>query len=522
MRSPIRASIVLFASVGLALATSGCAWLARVNSNTSGAAPAVGAAGPDVSHDGRYVTFESSSSDLTAHPDNGYSDIFRRDVRTGVTELVSVNLDGDGANGNSSSPASISADGRYVAFHSWASDLVLGDPNGGIYVRDLVADSTTLVAENSYGDVSVEHHGPVISANGRYVAYTRNAVSPGPVADVVDVYRYDLLTGITELVSADASGGSADGTSGTASMSADGRLVAFVSRASDLVVPADSNGFYDVYVRDMDADTTQRATDDTAGGDSNAGTQNAQITADGHEVAFFSPASDLVASDTNGTSDLFVRDLTTDVTELVVADAELATNSPGLAPSISDDGRFVAFNTDAVNLLPEGNPPGTFVRDRANGATAHVSANEIGGDAGPNIESSLSGDGRYIAFRSITPLLRDDRNMDADIYLRATFAPRVDVVAPASVARGATETFTISGEYFPPDTEVWAYTDSGGVEIKMVGTVDVLSSTEVHATITVDHGVQGEPLHLVIVAPGPGPGRIEGSVGVCWECSILT
>ncbi len=205
-----------------------------------------------VSADGRYVAFSSLADNLVAGDTNGVVDVFVRDRVTGITDRVSVSGAGEQGNDWSNWP-SISADGRYVAFMSTANNLVAGDTNGSwdVFVRDRVSGETERVNVSSAG---AEANGPsgysVISADGRYVAFMSDATNlvPGDTNGRADVFVRDRMAGETQRVSVSSAGVEADGRSDENSISADGRYVAFGSRASNLV-PGDTNGTRDIFVR---------------------------------------------------------------------------------------------------------------------------------------------------------------------------------------------------------------------------------------------------------------------------------
>ena len=286
--------------------------------------------------------------------------------------LVSVNHAGTGS-GNGSSGGSrtygISADGRYVVFNSEASDLVPIDAsaNGDVFVRDLQTGTTVLVSINAAGTASGNNgsgHG-MISANGRYVAFTSGSTDIVTVSDTntsPDVFVRDRQSGTTKLVSINAAGTASGmlGGSQLLDMTPDGRFVTFYSHAKDLTSHPDGNGLgTDVYVRDTVNNTTQLVTVNSAGTASGNGTSfNGSISSDGRYVVFTSHSSDLVPNDTD-TRDVFIRDLQAGTT------TRLSTNAAGTAggngessnPFIDRGGRFVVFHTHATDLstLPDNN-----------------------------------------------------------------------------------------------------------------------------------------------------------------------
>ena len=245
---------------------------------------------------------------------------------TKKTQRVSVSSAGIQGNGASGATApSISADGRYVAFDSAASNLVAGDTNGytDVFVRDRKLHKTTLVSVSSAGiQANGDSYSPSISANGRYVAfysYASNLVS-GDTNGYTDVFVCDRKLHKTYRVSVSTAGLQGNNSSDLPSISADGRYVVFASDASNLV-SGDTNGYTDVFVRDRKLHKTYRVSVSTAGlqGNDPSGSIVAPsfISANDRYVAFASDASNLVSGDSNGYTDVFVRDLKLHKTTLV-------------------------------------------------------------------------------------------------------------------------------------------------------------------------------------------------------------
>ena len=381
---------------------------------------------PSISADGRYVAFESAATHLVAGDTNGCEDIFVRDRHDGTTERVSVLTGGAQATGGGSFLPSISADGRYVAFESDATDLVAGDTNGlcDVFIHDRSTGTTERVSVDSAGAQATGWSDRAsISADGRYVVFQSDA------ADLVasdtngsdDIFLHDRSTGTTERVSVDSNEAQATGASYWPSISADGLYVAFSSTAADLVA-GDTNALSDIFVRDRSAGTTERVSVDSSemqatGGDS----YDPMVSADGWHVAFYSAAVDLVAGDTNGTDDIFVRDRSAGTTERVSVDSggAQATGTSG-APWISADGRYVAFDSDATDLVAGDTNASydIFVHDRSTGATERVSVDSGGAQAtGASRSPSISADGRYVAFNSdAADLVTGDTNLLEDAF----------------------------------------------------------------------------------------------------------
>jgi len=255
----------------------------------------------DISADGRFVTYSSVASNLVPDDTNNTSDVFVFDRQTGATTRVSVASDGTEGNGGSAAPA-ISADGRFVAYHSSATNLVPGDTDDGLtdlFVFDRQANATELVSVASDG---TEPNGSIfggsgaveISADGRFVVYSSSAtnVVPGDTNDVLDIFVFDRQTNTTERVSVASDGTEGNGSSIGPGISADGRYVTYTSQATNLV-PGDTNGTSDIFLFDRQTNTTVRLS--VSGSDGQA-----SISADGQYVAYPSDASNLVPGDTNG------------------------------------------------------------------------------------------------------------------------------------------------------------------------------------------------------------------------------
>lgn len=391
-----------------------------------------------VSADGRYVVFSSGANNLVATDNNERDDVFLRDRTNRTTTLISVNRDGTDSGDRESGNALISSDGRYVVFHSKANNLVDSDGGGDItdvYVRDVVAGTTTLVSLNSAGTRSGNSFSfnPAISANGRVVAFDSIAsdLSPLDSNGLQDVFVRDLNTGTTVLASVNRVGtASGNGFSRHGVLSADGRVVVFVSTASDLVAN-DTNGEQDVFARDLTTNTTRLVSvnrNGTASG--NGPSRAAAISANGRFVVFLSRASDLVrTSDTREFEDVFVRDLVANTTTLVsvnlagTASGNNESGEPPREPGISASGRFVVFTSLADDLVTnDGNGQrDVFVRDLAAGTTTLVSvaANGGGSGDGPSGDAVISDDGGTVAFTSFAGNLVSNTTLRVqNVYVR--------------------------------------------------------------------------------------------------------
>lgn len=382
--------------------------------------------------DGRFVAFDSLASNLVQGDTNDRDDIFVHDRLTREVELVSVSTSGQQGTAQSVSPA-ISADGRFVAFESSASNLVADDTNGrsDVFVRDRVAGTTERVSVGAAGaEGDAASFGAAISADGRFVAFVSDAstLAPGENNFFRDVFVRDRVAGTTERVSVSSAGVEGNGFSTPPDISADGRFVTFGSFARNLVA-GDTNGSLDIFVHDRAARTTERVSVDSAGAEANAASFLPAIGGDGRFVAFASDASNLVPGDTNARRDVFVRDRLTGATERASVDsagAQANSDSAGpgfrgmaasLGVDISDDGRFVSFDSSASNLVEgdmntctfvtiqftaPGTCPDIFVRDRVGHVTHRVSIDSAGAEANHgSTDPAISGDGTVAGFFSL-------------------------------------------------------------------------------------------------------------------------
>lgn len=423
--------VVLAPAVGadLVRAEGQAASVTRVSVDVHGGDPDGDSLEPSMSAGGRYIAFTSVAPDLVAGDANDTYDVFVRDTEAGTISRMSVDADGDDADG-ASSVGSISDDGRYIAFTSIASDLAPGDGNAerDVYLRDVVARVTTRVSVDAGGgDTNGGSYAPAISSTGRDIAFVSDAsdLVPGDANQRFDVFVRDVVAGVTARVSVDGAGGDANGASFNPSISADGRYVAFWSKASDLVVD-DRNGRPDAFVRDVATRRTTRVSVDTAGGDGDGHSYGAAISATGRYVAFSSDSSDLVEDDGNGFFDVFVRDMRTGRTTRVSVDAaggdSNGTSRVAFIQSVSANGRFVAFDSQASDLVA-GDDNGNldaFVRDLLTGTTARVSVDTTGDDPdGASFLPRISATGLEVAFHSTAPdLVVGDGNGLSDVFIR--------------------------------------------------------------------------------------------------------
>ena len=425
-KGAIRLACVGAALLVLPAAGAGPGSTTRVSTATGGGQGNGSSFVPAISADGRYVAFYSDASNLVSGDTNGARDVFVRDLQTGETSRVSVSSSGAEANGDSFAPA-LSSDGRYVAFSSAATNLVDGDTNDAndIFIRDRQANTTTRVSVGLDGSqANGGSDQPSLSGDGRLVAFTSTAsnIVNGDVNNLRDAFVYDRQTGTAVNVSVDSNGAQGDLESSSPVLSADGKFVAYQSFADNLI-PDDQNEGGDIFVRDLTANTTERVSEYTGHYEAEGDSQRPSISADGRYVAFDSDDWDLVWGDTNDSFDVFVNDRATTVTTRVsVDDSGTQSNGESFRPSISADGRYVAFYSDASNLV-SGDANGTtdvFVYDRRSGATKRVSV-AAGGEEGngDSVRPAISGNGHVAAFESdASNIVPGDSNRFTDVFVR--------------------------------------------------------------------------------------------------------
>ncbi|HEU4425074.1 MAG TPA: hypothetical protein VFR67_21300 [Pilimelia sp.] len=340
-----------------------------------------------------------------------------------ATEQVSVNSAAVPANRNSDNP-DVSASGRHVVFRSEATNLVPGDSNGfpDVFLRDRGAGQTERISVSSTGQQANQASGsaaPAITPNGRYVAF--DSLASNLVASDTngqyDVFVRDRRDRRTSRVSVGLGGAEPDGPSRVGAISANGCRVAFESTATNLV-SGDTNQTGDVFVRDRRTGVTTLVSVGLSGAPANGGSGAPALSADGNLVAFESSASNLVAGDDNPYPDIFVRDLTTRTTERVsVTTSGERIFAAHHTPSISADGRYVVF----ANRLPVGAPGGPYtqvwIRDRvAKTSTRVVVDPALAPGPHASTAGSVSPDGRHVVFVSMQQSLGNDPNLPKGVF----------------------------------------------------------------------------------------------------------
>jgi len=417
-------SLAVSGAMAVACGVSHAQSTLRVNLNSAGGQANGSSSGHTLSADAAFVAFDSFANNLVSGDSNNASDIFVRDLGNAVTTRVSVAVGGAQANGDSQRP-SLSADGRFIAFESDSSNLVAGDTNGttDVFVWDRLLGQTRRVSVGAGGvQGNSNSAAPSISADGRLVAFYSNASNlvANDSGGIGDLFVHDRLSGETTRVSVASNGAAANSASFPPTISANGRFVAFRSNANNLVAGCCISGVVDVFVHDR---ITRQTTRVASTGEISSQLWRPSISADGRFVAFQSFASNLVAGDTNATSDVFVHDRSNGQNTRVSLGASGVQAAAGSSnASISADGRFVAFDSNASNLVGSDSNfnADVFVHDRQNAQTERISVSSAGAQANSSSGlPSISADGSVVLFSSFASnLVLDDSNGLGDVFLR--------------------------------------------------------------------------------------------------------
>ncbi len=448
---PCAATIVVFVAAGLMFIS-----VPEASSQTTRVSMASnGTQGNNISQqltmtpDARLVSFFSYANNLVPVDTNGRRDVFVHNRATHTTSLVSVSSTGLQGNGEAGY-AQLSADGTTVVFAGGSDNLVPADGNHAhdIFVRDLLTGTTTMVSVSSTGQQGNRRSRRAsISGDGRFVAFRSDATNlvPGDTNGKTDIFLHDRQTHTTTRVSVASDGTQANDDTHAMSISADGQLVAFDSYASNLVSD-DTNGTLDVFVHEPSTGETTRVNVADDGTQADAGWSQIalwnSLSATGRYVTFFSEATNLVPGDTNGFWDIFVRDrLTHTTTRVSVASDGSEANGISIRSSVSNDGRFVVFSSAASNLVP-GDTNGfwdIFVHDRLTGATTRRSLADDGSQANYQcwLESAVSTDGETVAFfTGASNIVPRDTNNRGDIFVSELFAQPVQAIPTVGTVGG--------------------------------------------------------------------------------------
>ncbi len=381
--------------------------MVRVSAAASGVQSNDTSFDPAISANGRFVAFGSLASNLVPGETNVVQDVFVKDLQAGAVLRASTDVNGLQGNNTSYGP-SITADGRYVAFLSTATNLVPDDRNvvADVFVKDL---ATGGIVRASVSDRGVEADNrsidAAISADGHFVAFTSLASNlvAGDRNAATDIFVKDLHTGAILVASSDSRGVSSIGGSSDATISGDGGVVAFSSNAFDLL-PGFTGAVTGVLVKYLATGAIGLASTAADGRQANDSSFAPSISADGRFVAFQSAASNLVPGDLNAVSDIFVKDLLTGAIVRASTSADgFEGNNASDAPQISPDGSYLVFRSAASNLVlgDNGATADIFVKDLVTGAIARVSEAVTGLNPNDNsFGASISSDGSIVAFLS--------------------------------------------------------------------------------------------------------------------------
>lgn len=417
----------------------------------------------------------------------------------GPTERVSLSSGGQQWSGPFNplwQTVSTSADGRFVAFDTEAATLVPGDTNDAadVFVRDRQTGQTERVSVSTDSEQgNAGSWRPAISGDGRFVAFLSFASNlvAGDVNGRADVFIRDRARGTTELVSVSFTGGPGAGHSWWPAISADGRIVAFESDAPDLVA-GDTNGCMDIFLRDRETGTTARVSVSTEGEQANGESFQPALSPDGRFVAFMSHATNLVSGDTNDASDIFVHDRVTGVTvrASVSTDGEQA-DGDSRRPAISLGGRFVAFESAGTNLVADdaNDCIDVFVCDLVSGVTERVSVSADGQEGSAHaFGAAISADGRFVAFESAAPeLVEGDNDGTFGVFVRDR-------------RLGTTELASVSGEGDGGDGASGAAAMSGdGLAVAYWSLAANLVEGDTNACIDVFVHEREGPVHMLVV-----------------------
>jgi Tol biopolymer transport system component len=448
--------------VGLASAGAARAqYTARVSVSSDGEQANDSTGWTVCSGDGRFAVFASSASNLVPGDANGVKDVFIRDRFTGEVSLVSVSTAGLQGDGASDQPA-VSADGRYVVFQSLATNLAPGGAAGllDVFLRDRQLGTTELISASGDGSPSDGESGAAdVSDDGRFVAFV-SAASNLVAEDgdtLPDIFVRDRRLGVTTLESVTTDGTKAQGSCSSPTLSADGAVLAFASCASNLVGgPPQPCLTANVFVRDrLEHTTTVISTG--LDGQPSYGSSGPRLSADGRHVAF----SSIVAQDprlpiASSSGNVFLRDLELQVTQLVNVDSDGQWLDPYTDSAVSRDGRFVAFGK-STEIQP------AYVRDMLEGTTQPVTVTldgdpaVLGGFVSPH---AISRDGRFVAFTSASSdLVSTDTNNVDDAFVYDT-RPFFTDLGHGLAGSNGTPTLAATGKPLAGDAVSWLLGDA--------------------------------------------------------------
>ena len=379
----------------------------KATNGLSGLDPDFGSKNASFSDDGRYLVFESDATNLVSSDSNGISDIFLFDSQTSTTTKISQGMSNSASNGTNFQPK-ISGDGNYIVFASNASNLVSGDTNNAADIFLFKRSDSTIIrlSVNSTGTQSNGGSGePSISRDGNLITFTSLATNlvPSDTNNVKDVFVKNRTTGAISLVSTDSSANQANKASYQSAINSDGTMVAFASDASNLI-SSDSNGCSDVFVKTISSGAIQLVSSSPASVIGNRSSDWPAISKTGQFVAFQSRANNLIATDTNAVVDVFRKDISSGQVLLASQSSNGdAATFDAVRPSISLDGRYITFESKSSNfdINDTNGLADTFIRDTQAEYTSIFSSSTAGiiGNQ-KSVFSKISGDGSKVAFET--------------------------------------------------------------------------------------------------------------------------
>ncbi len=486
----------------------------------------------DVSGDGRYVLTRTTES-FTVFDDNDTWDLYRIDTTDGSKLWVSPSNGGSSAGDGAVWSGEMSDDGRYIAFSSSSTNLVASDTNGydDIFIRDTV-NLTTEALTAGNGNSSE----PTISGDGSWVYYVSSATDlVSPATSWSNIFGWWRPSGTTELVSTDSSGNSTSGNF-EPQTNYDGFVVVWKSSSSSLVMD-DTNANFDVFVR-WDPPTAsggliiQRASTGPAGQQATGGVSGRpHVSGDGTHVTFESDATNLVSGDTNGEQDIFVKNLNTGAIERAsVSTSGTQGTGESAQPWTTNDGRHIAFRTQAFEL--NGGIPGgwvTVVRDTETDTTTVMNTDQLGaptgsgsGNSGSAFQTRISGDGNYVTvYDRLGEMLPGSSKSQ---FFRFVSNPTIDSIEPNLVEIGADTEVVILGSGFVEGLNHSLNTDlvnPGTDGIKFLD-VKYVGPGKLSATVVVDNGVAPGSKQVNLIIDGTGPGTDNGAFAFCPNCMTFS
>lgn len=458
----------------------------------------------DISADGRFVAFDSEATNLVLDDTNGVGDVFLRDLQLGTTVRVSVTATGEQANSGGGGP-SVSADGRFVAFESGSTNFVEGDMNGfgDIYVKDMATGTVARASLTSTGgEPNNESMTVSISGDGRYVVFDSDAdnLVPNDTNGVGDLFVRDMQLGTTTGVTVSGNAGGLDG-----SISLDGRFVVFNSRSTNFV-PDDTNEVMDVFVYSIQTGQIVRASLNSSGVQGDHSSIEPSISGDGRYVTFSTSSNDFTTIETYGYSHLYVRDMQIGSTTLASYQNGFAMIGESDSSEISANGRYIIFSFDDKG---DGMPDRwLYVHDIVANTTAVV-VNRTSDYSGNAALPTISADGSLFTFISNAgSFVADDTNGVRDIFVKQmTYAPDLNP-SVVSVQHGCPNGCSTAADQFvdflvkfsEPVTGVdaadFALTSGGGISGAVISTVSGEGSDYI---IHVDTGTGDGTLRLDVV-----------------------